>query len=295
MTGFFNKWDIPFILLKQLPDWIKMWNRHRKQPIQEPEISTYVTISESFIAQCKLIASNLHVQHEVHSKDLILKFILDHPNFKSEHDALIYYFNDGNNSAKILTDLVYGYLNYSNSDKVSLLEFASGYGCVSRHLPKYLPNALITSYDIHPDAVSFIRSILHINAILSKPIPEDIALKEEYDIIFALSFFSHMPRSTWGRWIKALYAGLKPNGFFIFTTHGKASSPHMGVTEIPEDGFWFKPVSEQFDIDKSEYGTTLTTPDFVIKELYEQIKAPLALYREAFWWAHQDLYIVAKP
>ena len=68
----------------------------------------------------------------------------------------------------------------------------------------------------------------------------------------------------------------------------------MRVTKIPEDGFWFKPASEQFDIDKSEYGNTVTTTDFVVKELYEQIKAPLALYREAFWWAHQDLYIVAK-
>jgi SAM-dependent methyltransferase len=257
-------------------------------------MSEYVTITESLIAQCKLIASNLQVQHEVHPHDLILKFILNHPGFTSQHDALSYYFNDGNNSARLLADLVHGYLGYPNTGKVDLLEFASGYGCVSRHLSKHLPNALITSCDIHPEAVSFVRDILHGNVVLSRKVPEDLARGKEYDIIFALSFFSHMPRSTWGRWIKALYASLKPEGFLIFTTHGKASAAVMGVTEVPEDGFWYKPESEQFDIDNSEYGLTVTTPSFVIKELYGQIQAPLALYRDAFWWTHQDLYIVAK-
>ena len=189
-----------------------------------PPVNTYVYISDSLITQCKSIARDLNVQYYLHSKDLILKYILARPQFKSERDALLNYFNDGNNSAKVLADLVYGYLNYSRINEFSLLEFASGYGCVSRHLAKHLPNAVITSCDIHPDAVSFIRSLLNINAILSKSIPEDLVLKEKYDIIFALSFFSHMPRSTWGRWIKVLYAGLKPNSFLIFTTHGKVSS-----------------------------------------------------------------------
>jgi hypothetical protein len=272
-----------------------VWIKRRKQAKNKTEMNEYVHISDSLLAECKLIASSLNVQHEIHSKDQILKFVLEHPQFKSERDAVFFYFNDGKKSANILADLVYDYLGYSNVNTIKLLEFASGYGCVSRHLPTSLPNAFITSCDIHPDAVSFLSDVLHINAILSKSIPEDIALKEEYDVIFALSFFSHMPRSTWGRWIKALYAGLNPNGFLIFTASGKACAPLVGVTQIPEDGFWFNPVTEQFDIDKSEYGQTLTTPDFVIKELYERIKAPLALYKEAFWWTHQDLYIVAKP
>jgi SAM-dependent methyltransferase len=269
--------------------------RHRKRIIQKAKTNTYLDISDSLIDHCKSIASDLQVQHDIHSKDLILKFILNHPQFKSERDALFYYFNDGHNSANILADLIYGHLNYSLINEFSLLEFASGYGCVSRHLPKHLPNALITSCDIHPDAVSFISSTFHIHSILSNTIPEDLSLTEKYDIVFALSFFSHMPRSTWGRWIKALYAVLKPNGFLIFTTLGKASPIYKTITLLPEDGFYFKAGGEQFDIDKTDYGATLATPNFVIKELYEQIKAPLALYREAFWWSHQDLYIVAKP
>ena len=226
-----------------------MWFKRRKQAQAKAEMNEYLHISDSLLAECKLIASSLNVRHEIHSKILILKFILDLSEFKSMHDAVFYYFNDGKNSANILADLLYGYLDYSNVNKFKLLEFASGYGCASRHLPTSLPNALITSCDIHPDAVSFLSDVLHINTILSKSIPEDITLREEYDVIFALSFFSHMPRSTWGRWIKALFAGLKPNGFLIFTTHGKASAPNVGVTEIPEDGFWFRPVTEQFDID----------------------------------------------
>lgn len=68
----------------------------------------------------------------------------------------------------------------------------------------------------------------------------------------------------------------------------------MGNPSIPRDGFWFLPQSEQKDLSTSEYGQTIVTPDFVIGEVYRQTGAPMVLYRSAFWWEHQDLYILTK-
>jgi hypothetical protein len=69
----------------------------------------------------------------------------------------------------------------------------------------------------------------------------------------------------------------------------------LGDPEIPENGFWFIPNSEQDDLDGAEYGSAISTPEFVIRELFHQVRAPLAEFRSSYWWGHQDLYVVAKP
>ena len=61
-------------------------------------------------------------------------------------------------------------------------------------------------------------------------------------------------------------------GYLIFTTHGVKSCGAFGITldDIPADGFLFRANSEQDDLDTVEYGSTLSTPDFVINEIYHQ-------------------------
>jgi SAM-dependent methyltransferase len=125
--------------------------------------------------------------------------------------------------------------------------------------------------------------------------PEDLRFAEQYDVVFALSFFSHMPETSFGRWLAALYRNVKAGGLFIFTTHGLASAVNLGNPEIPESGIWFKPDSEQHDIEGAEYGSTISTPEFVIRELYRNTEAPLAEHKPGYWWQHQDLWIAAKP
>jgi len=72
---------------------------------------------------------------------------------------------------------------------------------------------------------------------VSRHVPEDLALGRTFDVVFALSFFSHVPEATFGRWLRALFAGVSEGGILIFTTHGLASQPNLGNPEIPESGF----------------------------------------------------------
>ena len=83
-----------------------------------------------------------------------------------------------------------------------LLEFASGYGCVTRHIKKN-PDYDVVSCDIHPQAVDFLRSRIDVKAIQSMHVPEEFAPVDKFDVVFALSFFSHMPKSSFGRWLRA--------------------------------------------------------------------------------------------
>jgi hypothetical protein len=92
-----------------------------------------------------------------------------------------------------------------------------------------------------------------------------------------------------------LHNVVAPGGILVFTTHGLASAPALGNPVIPESGIWFRPDSEQMDLDGAEYGSTLTTPSFVVRSVHTATRAPLADYQPALWWEHQDLWVVDGP
>lgn len=240
-------------------------------------------------------AAETGVISSIHADDLIFKFILDFPGFKTYEEAVRYYFYDGANSAGKLSSLLFSQLGLSRSADASLLEFASGYGCVTRHLAKELAPINIVSCDIHEAACDFISSVIGVESILSAHNPEDLGVENNsYDAVFALSFFSHMPDRTWGRWLKVLFDKTKPGGYLIFTTHGMATWANIGKPAIPESGIWFAPTSEQKDLDVAEYGSTIVTPEYVRRAVSDVLHQDILYMSEAEWWGHQDLYVVKK-
>jgi hypothetical protein len=82
-----------------------------------------------------------------------------------------------------------------------------------------------------------------------------------------------MPERTFGRRLGVLYRQVRPGGMLIFTAHGLASRPAAGNPEIPESGFWFRPESEQDDLQTAAYGTAISTPEYVIDALYRHLGA----------------------
>ena len=233
------------------------------------------------------------VAPSVHPGDFMYWFCCNHPKLTLEQ-AIQYYFWDGGRSAANLASVLAD-LGTPKSPRLKLLEFASGYGCVTRHVTKN-PNYDLVSCDIHPQAVDFLRNQLGITAIQSVHAPEEFAPVDKFDVVFALSFFSHMPKRSFGRWLNALYGSLTVGGHLVFTTHGLKSCEGLGITpsDIPADGFWFSAHSEQRDLDAAEYGSTLCTPDFVRNEIERLPGASIALYKHAHWWEHQDLFVVER-
>ena len=240
-------------------------------------------------------ANETHVVSDVHPDDLIFRFVMKSPGFKTKEEAVRYYFYDGANSAKKLNNLVFSELGMSRTAETSLLEFASGYGCVTRHLTSQLAPLTIVSCDIHQAACTFIESVIGVRTILSATAPEDLGVdSDSFDIVFALSFFSHMPDRTWGRWLKSLFDKVKPGGYLIFTTHGMTTWANIGKPTISDNGIWFAPSSEQKDLDVADYGCTIVTPEYVKRVIVNSLHQDFLLMIEADWWGHQDLYVVKK-
>lgn len=240
----------------------------------------------------KSAAKAVAVDWRVHPDDHIFNFLISHPGFADEQSKIDYYFCDALKSSKQLAEIIEKH-NPGTKRPVKLLEFASGYGCVSRHLKK-LEQLSITSCDIHPEAIKFLKNALKVNAVLSSSQPEMLKLADDFDAVFALSFFSHMPIWTWARWLVRLIRSVKVDGLVIFTAHGAESASRIGINEINDFGYYFHAKSEQKDLPLEEYGVTITLPDFVRKTIKSIPQVTELEVREAYWWGHQDLYVLRK-
>ncbi len=177
-----------------------------------------------------------------------------------------------------------------------MLEFASGYGCVTRHLRDALPKAKITACDIHDQALAFISGEMGVPVVPSCHDPKLFQLDRQFDIVFALSFFSHMPDATFGEWLEALFRHVRVGGSLIFTTHGNVSVRLLygDTIKLSPEGYWFSPSSEQHDLKTSDYGTAITTPEYVTRQIFRRLPGNLAYFSQGSWWGHQDTYIVAR-
>jgi 2-polyprenyl-3-methyl-5-hydroxy-6-metoxy-1,4-benzoquinol methylase len=233
------------------------------------------------------------VTARLHPEDFILHFILNHSRDKTT--AIEQYYTNGRTSAQSLRDVLAEDTTVDPDSKFQLLEFASGYGCVTRHLAESLPSMSITCCDIHPQAMEFISKEMKVDTAVSSPKPELFKLGRQFDVVFALSFFTHMPDRTYGPWMQALFQHVSPGGYFIFTASGDKMVAQTPNASVSREGFGFLPQSEQGDLDIAEYGSTFSTPFYVTRRIHRLLKAPLVSLRTAYWWTLQDTYVVKRP
>jgi predicted O-methyltransferase YrrM len=233
--------------------------------------------------KCQL-AGHYGVSTDIHEADHhIFNFLPTHPNWATPAVASQEYFRNGRESAERVQTLLSTLMPTTGPS--SLLEFAPGYGCVTRHLQRLLPSTRIVPCDIHLGAIDFIKRTIGINGVLSRTVPEEAALGEAFDVTFSLSFFLHMRKATWSHWLRELVEATKPGGVVIFTTHGLKSGAMMSNPPLDADGFWFDPQSEQIDPSPADYGTTITTFDFVYGQIANS-PARLVQFHEGLWWGH---------
>jgi SAM-dependent methyltransferase len=241
------------------------------------------------------IAEAKGVTYEISKDDMLLDFFV-RAVFPTDHRlAIEAYFTGGEDCAMRFATLCREYLSSGPS---SVLEFAAGYGRVARYAMHVLPDAAWVCSDVHPNAIDFLSNKVGVRAHLSSTKPEDWSIDTEFDVVFALSFFSHMPDATFSPWLSRVFTAVKPGGIFIFTTHGAVSLRNMRAGGLPaqfdDKGFYWNANSDQRDLDARDYGTSAVTPGYVEKAVSDIEGAELIRFQQAFWWGHQDLYIIRK-
>jgi len=175
-------------------------------------------------------------------------------------------------------------------DRVSsFLDFACGYGRFTRHLAQELAPARIWVSDIYTDAVHFQREQFGVHGVTSATTPDALSLDRRFDVIFASSLFSHLPRRTFEPWLAKLSSLLTERGVLVFTTHGVDLSGRTG------EHFLFEACSESRTLDANDYGTTFVSERFVADAIRRATGGRAPWRRIAHGHlGFQDLYVVSR-
>jgi SAM-dependent methyltransferase len=169
-----------------------------------------------------------------------------------------------------------------------MLDFASGYGRLTRFVVhEHLADAMTVS-DILEGGMEFQAEQFGVRTILSKTQPEQFVTPDRYDLIFVASLFTHLPPATFTSWLGRLAGLLEPEGLLIFSVHDESLSPEK------VDGINFESRSESRVLDVEEYGSTWVTEEYVRGQVaalgggdWACVRLPRAL---ADW---QDVYVIS--
>jgi SAM-dependent methyltransferase len=226
---------------------------------------------------------------DVHAADEMLAFLED--SFGGDRDqALAVYFQSGLLIWETFRAILTWY--FGSLDRVGrLLDFASGYGRVTRFLVRDLPSERVWVSDIYAEGVRFQEERFGVHGLVSTASPSDFGTAERFDCILVSSLFSHLPEETFHGWLACLRGLLAPGGLLIFSVHDwSLLFPERAVT--PE-GFLFEAVSESGSLAKSQYGTCWVTESFVRRAI-ERAAPGASVHRIPRGFCNfQDLYIVA--
>lgn len=105
------------------------------------------------------------------------------------------------------------------TDLGTMLDFGVGCGRVARHWAAL--DVDVHGCDYNPQLVAWCRSNLpHVTARvngLEPPLPYN---DEQFDLVYALSVFTHLTEHQQRAWIAELRRVTRPGGLVLFTTHG---------------------------------------------------------------------------
>ncbi len=101
-----------------------------------------------------------------------------------------------------------------------LLDWGCGSGRVTRHLIDRFPRARVYGHDIDRDAVQWAAKNLggaFAPCQLAPPLPHP---DHRFDLVIALSVFTHLTREYQALWLDELRRIIRPGGILLATTHG---------------------------------------------------------------------------
>ncbi|WP_309644158.1 class I SAM-dependent methyltransferase, partial [Phenylobacterium sp.] len=143
----------------------------------------------------------------------------------------------------------------------TVLDFASGWGRLTRVLEQRLKPRQIFVGDIYHDAVAWQEKTFGVTGVYSAPDPDGFKHGGVHDLIFVGSMFSHLPDGLFQRWLAKLHGFLGPKGVLAFSVHDEAILPAGQAMDA--SGLTYLRFSESGSLDLEIYGMSYVTEAYV--------------------------------
>jgi SAM-dependent methyltransferase len=243
--------------------------------------------AQAFIERCARGPANFNAN--IYKEDEVYLHGLNH--LKNKDLALVLYLKYGAQIMDEVRQIVTWKFNGFNN-LASFLDFACGYGRVTRFLIQELPPERLWVSDIYAKAVQFQQAQFGVNGFVSETSPKDLVCAQKFDFIFVASLFSHLPQHRFGEWLKKLHSLLTPGGLLAFSVHDEYI---LRDQTMPNAGYRFLPDSESKYLASAEYGSMFVTERFM-RDMFQQAIGPnwsyLRLRRGLCGF--QDIYLVGS-
>ena len=197
--------------------------------------------------------------------------------------AYHHYLVRGLNSMNVIRKLIEQ--NLGNSENVnSFLDFGSGYGKFIRFLVLEFDYKKIWVCDRKPSGVDFQIEQFGVNGFTSPTIPEDFPTDMKFDIIYASSVFSHLPKTHFFRWLKTLNKLVNENGMLILTVHDLS----LVNKDYDGDSFYIKENEDApFNFIKDRIPSSEAYGSMYVSENFIKNKLEINWFKKSF----KELYI----
>jgi len=205
--------------------------------------------------------------------------------FKAQDGDLDAYLEFG----RMTVDLLKG---YSESPR-RVLDFACGWGRVTRHIVAEWPEAEVWACELYPDAVEFCERELGVRGVVSSTNAEDVKLPKDCDLIWVGSLFTHLDSPQWRDFLRLLERALARSGVLVFTTHGRHAAEQIRPWEKSPELF------ESYDrtgFGYAErpwgwpgYGGSLSTVEWVHEFVETKTGLKVLSAEERGWSNYQDV------
>jgi len=224
--------------------------------------------------------------------------------------ALVDYYRAGRTAARTFGQVLEGMGGPQGrrNRPLRILDFAAGWGRVTRFLAAARPEARFTVADISPDAVRFQRQVLGLPGFVSSRRPQELVIPARgaeaggdagpasdgtFDAVLVASLFTHLPEGTFVPWLRRLFDHVAPGGVLAVSTHPDWALPPS--FSMPASGLFYEEASEIPELDVAEYGRTWVTDAYVEGAISRALGPghPHRVFRRALWQL-QDLWVVPK-
>ncbi len=120
----------------------------------------------------------------------------------------------------------------------SILDFGSGCGRLLRWFDRGLKSASLTGIDVRKQSVEWCRENLRGDFHIGPFDPPTELPSDSFDLVVALSLFSHFTRESNIAWLRELTRVCRPDGHMILTTHGALSLAAIAISPDHQKSFF---------------------------------------------------------